>query len=73
MSAAVERRLAEFRAGRRSVAVSPRPAEPPGKAAAPEAAEEQRVAAAAGPGGSVEVSAEVGGAGRGPVWRRVSA
>ncbi|KAM6406027.1 SAYSvFN domain-containing protein 1 isoform 2-T2 [Pluvialis apricaria] len=69
MSAAVERRLAEFRAGRRSAAVSPRPAEPPGKAAAPEAVEEQRAAAAAGPGGSVEVSAEAAAAAA-PVWAR---
>lgn len=62
MAAAVERRLAEFRAVRGSAAVSPRPAKPLGKAAAPEPAGEQQ-AAAAGPGGGAQVSAEVGGAG----------
>lgn len=62
MSAAVERRLAEFRAARGSAAASPRPAEPPGEAMAAEAAAGQR-AAAAGPGGSVQVSAEAGRAG----------
>ncbi|XP_068264447.1 SAYSvFN domain-containing protein 1 [Nyctibius grandis] len=66
MSAAVERRLAQFRAARGSAADSPRSPEPPGKAAAPEAAEEQR-AAAAGPGGGAE--ARPGGAAA-PVWAR---
>ncbi|KAM6138892.1 SAYSvFN domain-containing protein 1 [Phoenicopterus ruber ruber] len=67
MSAAVERRLAQFRAARGSAAVSPRPAEPPGKAAAPEASEGQR-AAAASPGGSAE--ARPGGTAAAPVWAR---
>ncbi|KAM9298077.1 SAYSvFN domain-containing protein 1 [Morus bassanus] len=64
MSAAVERRLARFRAAR---GASPRPAEPPGKAAAPEAAEGQR-AAAAGAGGGAQ--ARPGGAAAAPVWAR---
>ncbi|XP_057271354.1 SAYSvFN domain-containing protein 1 [Pezoporus wallicus] len=51
MSATVERRLAEFRAARGSATASSRPAEPPGKATDPEAAEGQREATAAGPGG----------------------
>ncbi|NXF84846.1 SMDC1 protein, partial [Eubucco bourcierii] len=64
--AAVERRLAEFRAARARSAVSSRSAEPPGKAAAPETAEGQRAAgsgggAQAGPGG-VETAT--------PVWAR---
>ncbi|KAM6272359.1 SAYSvFN domain-containing protein 1 [Spheniscus humboldti] len=67
MSAAVERRLASFRAARGSVSASPRPAEPPGKAAAPEAAEGQR-AAAAGPCGGPQ--ARPGGAAAAPVWAR---
>ncbi|KAM6323772.1 SAYSvFN domain-containing protein 1 [Aegotheles albertisi] len=62
MSAAVERRLAQFRAARAPSAAPPRPAEPPGKAAAPEAAEEQR-AAAAGPAGGAEARPA-------PVWAR---
>lgn len=63
MSAAVERRLALFRAARRIPTVSPRPAESPGKAAAPETAEGERAAGpAAGPASG---SAEVGEAGRG--------
>uniref|UniRef100_A0A8C3DUQ1 SAYSVFN motif domain containing 1 n=1 Tax=Corvus moneduloides TaxID=1196302 RepID=A0A8C3DUQ1_CORMO len=61
MAAAVERRLAQFRAARGSAAAAPRPAEPPGKAAASEAAEGPR-AAAVGPGGA-QVSADAGGAG----------
>ncbi|NXW23361.1 SMDC1 protein, partial [Circaetus pectoralis] len=65
-SAAVEERLAEFRAARGSAAASSRPAEPPGEAAAAEAAEGQR-AAAAGPGGGVQ--ARPGGAAA-PVWAR---
>ncbi|XP_075352317.1 SAYSvFN domain-containing protein 1 [Mycteria americana] len=67
MSAAVERRLAQFRAARGSAGAPPRPAEPPGKAAAPEAAEGQR-AAAAGPGGGVQ--ARPGGTVAAPVWAR---
>ncbi|XP_061326892.1 SAYSvFN domain-containing protein 1 [Pezoporus flaviventris] len=53
MSATVERRLAEFRAARGSATAtaSSRPAEPPGTATDPEAAEGQREATAAGPGG----------------------
>ncbi|NWX41101.1 SMDC1 protein, partial [Steatornis caripensis] len=47
-SAAVERRLARFRAARGSAGASPRPVEPLGKAAAPEAAGGQR----ARPGGA---------------------
>uniref|UniRef100_A0A8C3MR46 Uncharacterized protein n=1 Tax=Geospiza parvula TaxID=87175 RepID=A0A8C3MR46_GEOPR len=62
MAASVERRLAEFRAARGSAAATPRPAEPPGKATAPEAAEGPQ-AAAEGPGGGAQVSAEAGGAG----------
>ncbi|KAM9563824.1 SAYSvFN domain-containing protein 1 [Guaruba guarouba] len=49
MSATVERRLAQFRAARGSAAASRRPAEPLGKATAPEAADGQREAVAAGP------------------------
>ncbi|NXV20840.1 SMDC1 protein, partial [Cepphus grylle] len=64
-SAAVERRLALFRAARSSPAVSPRPAEPPGRAAAPGAAEGERAAV---PGGSGE--ARPGGAAAAPVWAR---
>ncbi|XP_074719587.1 SAYSvFN domain-containing protein 1 [Strix uralensis] len=71
MSAAVEERLARFRAARDSsaAAASPRPAEPPpGKATAPEAAEGQG-AAAAGPGGGAQ--ARPGGAAAAPpVWAR---
>ncbi|XP_064914231.1 SAYSvFN domain-containing protein 1 [Columba livia] len=68
MAAAVERRLAEFRAVRGSAAVSPRPAEPLGKAAAPEPAGEQQ-AAAAGPGGGAQ--ARPGGeAVAAPLWAR---
>ncbi|GAB0187260.1 SAYSvFN domain-containing protein 1 [Grus japonensis] len=63
MSAAVERRLAQFRAARGSVAPSPRPAEPPGKAAVAEATEGQR----AGAGGGAE--ARPGGAApAAPAW-----
>ncbi|KAM9273144.1 SAYSvFN domain-containing protein 1 [Cariama cristata] len=70
MSAAVERRLARFRAVRGgSVAASPRPAEPPGKAAAPEAAEGQRVAAA-GPGGAAQARPGGKAAAAAPVWAR---
>ncbi|NXW67141.1 SMDC1 protein, partial [Hirundo rustica] len=65
-AAAVERRLAQFRAARGSAAAAPRPAEAPGKAAAPEAAEGRR-AAAAGPGGGAQVRAGVAAA---PVWAR---
>ncbi|NXV71838.1 SMDC1 protein, partial [Atlantisia rogersi] len=65
-AAAVERRLAEFRAVRGSVAASPRPLEPPEKVAAPEAAE-RHPAAAVGPGGGAE--ARPGGAAA-PVWAR---
>ncbi|KAM6086307.1 SAYSvFN domain-containing protein 1 [Theristicus caerulescens] len=65
MSAAVERRLASFRAARGSPSPSPRPVEPPGEAAAPEASEGQR-AAAAGPGGGAQ--ARPGAAA--PVWAR---
>ncbi|NXD78430.1 SMDC1 protein, partial [Halcyon senegalensis] len=66
-SAAVEQRLAQFRSARGSAIASPRPAEPPRKAAAPEAAEGQPVAAA-GPGGGAE--ARPGGAVSAPVWAR---
>ncbi|XP_062345208.1 SAYSvFN domain-containing protein 1 [Cinclus cinclus] len=66
MAAAVERRLAQFRAARGSAAASPCPAEPPGKAATPEAAEGPR-AAAVGPGGGAQVRA---GAAAAPVWAR---
>ncbi|XP_074024272.1 SAYSvFN domain-containing protein 1 [Numenius arquata] len=66
MSAAVEQRLASFRAARGSSAVSPRSAEPPGKAAAPQAAEGQQ---AAGPGGSAEARPG-GAAAAAPVWAR---
>ncbi|OWK60051.1 SAYSvFN domain-containing protein 1 [Lonchura striata] len=52
--AAVEQRLGQYRAARRSCAAAPRPAELPGKAAAPEAAEGPR-AAAEGTGGGAEV------------------
>ncbi|XP_039423923.1 SAYSvFN domain-containing protein 1 [Corvus cornix cornix] len=65
MAAAVERRLAQFRAARGSAAAAPRPAEPPGKAAAPEAAEGPR-AAAVGPGGA-QVRP---GAAPAPLWAR---
>ncbi|XP_056344187.1 SAYSvFN domain-containing protein 1 isoform X2 [Oenanthe melanoleuca] len=58
MAAAVERRLAQFRAARGSAAAAPRPAEPPGKAAPPEAAEGPR-AAAVRPGAAAA-----------PVWAR---
>ncbi|XP_063246935.1 SAYSvFN domain-containing protein 1 [Prinia subflava] len=67
MAAAVERRLAQFRAARGSAAAAPRPAEAPGEAAAPEAAEGPR-AAAAGPGGGAEV--RPGAAAAAPVWAR---
>lgn len=62
MAGAVEQRLAQYRAARGSSAAAPRPAELPGKAAAPEAAEGPR-AAAEGTGGGAEVSAEAGGVG----------
>ncbi|XP_075268920.1 SAYSvFN domain-containing protein 1 [Opisthocomus hoazin] len=68
MSAAVERRLARFRAARGSAAASPLPAETPGKAAAPEAAEGQRPAAA-GPGGGAEARPG-GAAAAAPAWAR---
>ncbi|XP_075002907.1 SAYSvFN domain-containing protein 1 [Calonectris borealis] len=68
MSAAVERRLARFRAARGSATASPRPAEPPGKAAAPEAPEGQR-AVAAGPGGGAQARPG-GAAAAAPVWAR---
>ncbi|NWU78677.1 SMDC1 protein, partial [Onychorhynchus coronatus] len=42
-SAAVERRLAQFRAARGSVGAAPRPADPPGVSAASEAAEGSQV------------------------------
>ncbi|NXJ65665.1 SMDC1 protein, partial [Rostratula benghalensis] len=64
-SAAVERRLASFRAARRGSAVPPRPAEPTGRAAAPETPEAQQ---AAGPSGRAE--ARPGGAAAAPVWAR---
>ncbi|XP_014806007.1 PREDICTED: SAYSvFN domain-containing protein 1 [Calidris pugnax] len=67
MSAAVERRLASFRAARGSPAVSPRSAEPPGKAAAPQAAEGQQ---AAGPSGSAEARPGGAAAAPAPVWAR---
>ncbi|NXI45152.1 SMDC1 protein, partial [Galbula dea] len=60
--AAVEERLAQFRAARGSGAVSPRLPETPRKAAAPEAAEKKQAAAAgaqARPGGAPP-----------PVWAR---
>ncbi|XP_040468106.1 SAYSvFN domain-containing protein 1 [Falco naumanni] len=67
MSAAVERRLARFRATRGNTAAAPRPAEPPGRAAAPpEAAEGQR-AVAAGPGGGAQARPSGVAA---PVWAR---
>ncbi|CAN8203473.1 unnamed protein product [Coccothraustes coccothraustes] len=68
MAATVERRLAEFRAARGSAAAAPRPAEPPGKARAPEAAEGPR-AAAEGPGGGAQVRVRPGAAAA-PVWAR---
>ncbi|NXU58012.1 SMDC1 protein, partial [Turnix velox] len=61
---AVERRLADFRASRPSPAVWPCPAEPPRKAAAPEAAEGPRDV---GPCGSAEARPD--GAAT-PVWAR---
>ncbi|XP_053828983.1 SAYSvFN domain-containing protein 1 [Vidua macroura] len=66
MAAAVERRLAQFRAARSSSAAAPRPAEPPGKAVAPEATEGPR-AAAEGAGGGAQVRP---GAAAAPVWAR---
>ncbi|NXY75611.1 SMDC1 protein, partial [Glareola pratincola] len=66
-SAAVERRLALFRAARRSSAVEPGPVEPSGKAAAPEPAEGER---AAGPGGSAEARPGGAAAAAAPVWAR---
>ncbi|XP_041333029.1 SAYSvFN domain-containing protein 1 [Pyrgilauda ruficollis] len=66
MAAAVERRLAQFRAARGRATAAPHPAEPPGKAAAPEAAEGPR-ADAEGPGGSAQVRP---GAAAAPVWAR---
>ncbi|XP_074674227.1 SAYSvFN domain-containing protein 1 [Strix aluco] len=72
MSAAVEGRLARFRAARDSsaAAASPRPAEPPpGKATAPEAAEGQG-AAAAGPGGGAQARPGGAAAAAPPVWAR---
>ncbi|XP_059691886.1 SAYSvFN domain-containing protein 1 [Gavia stellata] len=71
MSAAVERRLAEFRAARGSAAAAalPRPAGRPEKAAAPEAAEGQR-AAAAGPGGGAQAPPGGAAAAAAPVWAR---
>ncbi|XP_071595472.1 SAYSvFN domain-containing protein 1 [Heliangelus exortis] len=68
MSEPVERRLAQFRAARRSAGAgaAPRPAEPLGEAVAPGAAEGRRVAAA-GQGGGAE--ARPGGA-VAPVWAR---
>ncbi|NXX19518.1 SMDC1 protein, partial [Podargus strigoides] len=66
-SAAVERRLAEFRAARGSAAAPPRSAEPPGKAAAPEAAEGHRAAAAGLGGGAAEAAAAPAPA---PAWAR---
>ncbi|XP_068013680.1 SAYSvFN domain-containing protein 1 [Melanerpes formicivorus] len=68
MAAAVERRLAEFRAARGRTAASPCSAQPPGKAAAPEAAEGQRVAAA-GPGGGAQAGPD-GVAAAPPAWAR---
>ncbi|NXH15554.1 SMDC1 protein, partial [Bucco capensis] len=66
--AAVEERLARFRAARGSVAFEPRPVEPPGKAVSPEAAEGQRAAAADPAGGA---QARPGGAPAPvPVWAR---
>ncbi|XP_068039071.1 SAYSvFN domain-containing protein 1 [Anomalospiza imberbis] len=66
MAAAGERRLAQFRAVRGSSAAVPRPAEPPGKTAAPQATEGPR-AAAEGPGGGAQVRP---GAAAAPVWAR---
>ncbi|XP_030125234.4 SAYSvFN domain-containing protein 1 [Taeniopygia guttata] len=66
MAGAVERRLAQYRAARGSSAAAPRPAELPGKAAAPEAAEGPR-AASEGTGGGAEVPP---GAPAAPVWAR---
>ncbi|KAM4786323.1 SAYSvFN domain-containing protein 1 [Cyanocitta cristata] len=66
MAAAVEHRLAQFRAARGSAAAAPRPAEPPGKAAAPEATEGPR-AAAVGPGGA---QVRPGAAAAAPLWAR---
>ncbi|NXN22693.1 SMDC1 protein, partial [Nycticryphes semicollaris] len=65
-SAAVERRLASFRAARCNSAVPPRPAEPTGKAAAPEIPEAQQ---AAGPSGRAEAH-PAGEAVAAPVWAR---
>ncbi|XP_054255220.1 SAYSvFN domain-containing protein 1 [Indicator indicator] len=68
MAAAVERRLAEFRAARSKTACSPCPGEPPGKAAPSEAAEGHR-AAAVGPGGGAQAGPG-GAAAVTPVWAR---
>ncbi|NXQ56351.1 SMDC1 protein, partial [Anthoscopus minutus] len=65
--AAVEQRLAQFRAARGSAVAAPHSAEPPGKAAAPEAAEGTR-AAAGGPGGGAQV--RPGATAAAPVWAR---
>ncbi|XP_051639416.1 SAYSvFN domain-containing protein 1 [Manacus candei] len=67
MSAAVERRLAEFRAARGSAAAAPRPADPPGVSAAPEPAEGPQ--AAVGPGGGA-AQVHPAPAQAAPVWAR---
>ncbi|NWQ67947.1 SMDC1 protein, partial [Neopipo cinnamomea] len=63
--AAVERRLAQFRAARGSAAAASRPADPPAVSAAPELAEGPR--AAVGPSG---VAAQVRPAPAAPLWAR---
>ncbi|XP_027537788.1 SAYSvFN domain-containing protein 1 [Neopelma chrysocephalum] len=67
MSAAVERRLAEFRAARGSAAAAPRPVDLPGVSAAPEPAEGPR--AAVGPGGGA-AQVRPAPAPAAPVWAR---
>ncbi|NWR28955.1 SMDC1 protein, partial [Tachuris rubrigastra] len=57
-SAAVERRLAQFRASRGNAAAAPRPADPPGVSAAPEPSEGPRAAVRPAPAAPA------------PVWAR---
>ncbi|NWU08834.1 SMDC1 protein, partial [Cephalopterus ornatus] len=67
--AAVERRLAEFRAARGSAVAAPRPADPPGVSAAPEPAEGPRAAVGPG-GGAAQVRPAPTAAAVAPVWAR---
>ncbi|XP_058691001.1 SAYSvFN domain-containing protein 1 [Poecile atricapillus] len=67
MAAAVEGRLAQFRAARSGAVAVPRPADPPGKAAAPEAVEKPQAAAGC-PGGGAQV--RPGATAAAPVWAR---